>query len=529
MALASVIFLVLAFPAFGQIWSAWIALVPWLELLRAGSARRAWWWSYAIGAGFFLGSMWWLIHVTVVGWLMLCAYLACYFGGFGWCVHRMAQAPLSSLQRPAAIAAAWVALEYARAHVFSGFGWNLLAYSQTSWHPLIQVADLTGAWGVSFVIVFVNVAIAAGLHAMAQRRQQRRRRTARVQGVLPQGAAASTLLLMVLGYGMWRSHHVALGAPIRVAVVQGNIPQEQKWDQAHVRTIMERYEALSRQAASTAPQLIVWPETAVPGYLEMDAGLTDQLLGLVKSVRIPFLVGVPMVRGDPTAWFSTNSAVLIDELGRIQGRYDKIHLVPFGEFIPLEGRLPWLRTVLPPIGDFVRGTQETVFPLTVSRVTIPVSADQPRRTTVNFKRGISALICFEDVFPELARRFVRKGAQLLAVITNDAWFGPTAAAYQHAQASTFRAVELRVPLVRAANTGWSGCVDVTGRWVASVRDPQGRELFVDGTQTCEVRLSPARTLALRWGDWFALACVLGVVAWLSRHRRARRTHRKKAR
>jgi apolipoprotein N-acyltransferase len=499
-----------------------VALVPWLELVRAGRVRAAWWWSYAIGAVFFLGSMWWLIHVTVVGWLILCAYLACYFGVFGWFVHRAAQSPVGPLQRLMLIAAAWVALEYARAHVFSGFGWNLLAYSQTPWHPLIQVADVTGAWGVSFVIVVVNVAIAAGLRAMAQRRPRHKRRTARVHGVMPQLAVASIILLIVLGYGLWRPHHVALGAPIRVAVVQGNIPQEQKWDQAHVTTIMERYEALSRQAASTAPQLIVWPETSVPGYVEADAELTAQLLELVKRIRIPLLVGAPMVRGDPTAWFPTNSAVLIDDLGRIKGRYDKIHLVPFGEFIPLERRLPWLRTLLPPIGDFVSGREHTVFPLSVSRFTMPMpgggGAGAPRQATVNLTRGVSALICFEDVFPELARRFVRKGAQLLVVITNDAWFGPTAAAYQHAQASTFRAVELRVPVARAANTGWSGCIDVTGRWVASVQDPQGRELFVDGTQTCELRLGTVRTLALHWGDWCALVCVLAVVAWLSRHR-----------
>lgn len=502
MALTSASFLILAFPNFHQPWSAWIALVPWFELLRACRARAAWWWSCAIGAVFFLGSMWWLIHVTVVGWLILCAYLALYFGVFGWFVHRVVQSPVGDLQRPLLIAAAWVALEYARSHLLSGFGWNLLAYSQTSWHQLIQIAEITGAWGVSFVIVFINVALAGWLHAMTQHRPQRRRRTARVKGIITQVAAASGVLLIVLGFGMWRPHHMALGATIRVAVVQGNIPQEQKWHQAYATTILEQYEALSRQAASTALQLIVWPETSVPGYLGADAELTDQLLEVVKRVRVPFLVGAPMMRGNPKEWSSTNSAVLIDAMGRIKGRYDKIHLVPFGEFIPFERWLPWLRAILPPIGDFMRGTEYTVFPL----------------TTVNFARGVSALICFEDVFPELARRFVRKGAQLLVVITNDAWFGPTAAAYQHAQASTFRAVELRVPVARAANTGWSGCIDATGRWVAGVHDPQGRELFVDGTQTCELRLGTVRTLALQWGDWFALVCVLGVIIWIGRRR-----------
>jgi apolipoprotein N-acyltransferase len=121
------------------------------------------------------------------------------------------------------------------------------------------------------------------------------------------------------------------------------------------------------------------------------------------------------------------------------------------------------------------------------------------------------LICFEDIFPGIARRFVRQGARLLLVITNDAWFGPTAAAYQHAQASTFRAVELRVPVARAANTGWSGCIDPSGRWLGSVQDAERRELFVAGTHTCEVPLSQAPSVYRRWGDWFALLCLAAMI------------------
>ena len=121
--------------------------------------------------------------------------------------------------------------------------------------------------------------------------------------------------------------------------------------------------------------------------------------------------------------------------------------------------------------------------------------------------SFSVLICFEDVFPELARRFVRHGARLLVVMTNDAWFGPTAAAYQHTQASTFRAIELRVPIVRAANTGWSGCIDSDGRWLASVRNAQGQELFIAGTQTCDVPAGRSSSVYRQWGDWFPWLCL----------------------
>jgi len=133
--------------------------------------------------------------------------------------------------------------------------------------------------------------------------------------------------------------------------------------------------------------------------------------------------------------------------------------------------------------------------------------------TPNSELRFSTLICFEDLFPELARRFVQRGAQLLLVITNDAWFGPTAAAYQHAQASTFRAVELRVPVARAANTGWSGCIDSSGHWIGSVRGAQGTELFIEGTHTCDLPLGPGESVYRRWGDWFAGLCLVVTVLW----------------
>ena len=193
-----------------------------------------------------------------------------------------------------------------------------------------------------------------------------------------------------------------------------------------------------------------------------------------------------VIRDD--AWRMTNSAALINADGEVAARYDKLRLVLFGEFIPFERQLPWLRRVLPPIGDFVPGTEPTLF--------------RPERVP-----PFGVLICFEDTFPDLARTFVRQGATWLATITNDAWFGPTAAAYQHAQASTFRAVELRVPMVRAANTGWSGCIEPPGRWQTSVKDVHGRELFVEGSAVCDVAPRTDGGVYLAFGDWFAWLCL----------------------
>ena len=485
--LSSVALLVASFPSFDQPWCAWVALVPWLLLLRGRRPGPAFGWSWLIGFLFFLGSIWWMVHLrafggpmAIVGWLALCAVLALYFGVFGWALATVGPAWDRFLLFAPAL---WVTLEYARSHLLTGFGWNLLAYSQAPWLPVIQVADLTGAWGVSFVVVLVNAAIADGVQAK------------RAGASL---AVALGIVLVVLGYGLWRLPRLGGPETVRVAVVQGNIPQERKWDEAYRADIVERYAGLTRQAARAAPDLIVWPETSVPGFLGLDEPLTQSLFAVSLAAEVPMLIGAPHARLDGARWQTTNGAALL-QAGAIRQWYDKVHLVPFGEFIPFEGTLPWLREVLPPIGDFIPGHDYTVF---------------------NWPVKFSALICFEDLFPDLARRFVQGGARLLLVITNDAWFGPTAAAYQHAQASTFRAVELRVPVARAANTGWSGCIDASGRWLGSVRDADGAELFVPGTAACDLALPPAadgqagRSAYLRWGDWFAWLCIGLTAAWL---------------
>ncbi|MBI4597754.1 MAG: apolipoprotein N-acyltransferase [Candidatus Omnitrophica bacterium] len=521
--MASAVLLALPCLQLKLFWLAWFALVPWLLLLaQSPQPRVAFWWSWLVGFLFFLGSGWWLIHVTVVGWLLMSAYLALYFGGFGYLVTATHDTRHTTHDKTAlvmgheswvmgrlfVIPAFWVVLEYARSHLLSGFGWNLLGYSQTPWLRLIQFADVTGVWGVSFLIVLVNAAIAemiSGPLWVSRHRQGHRRAP-------PRGSAQWVVVLVAfavtMGYSALRSAQVMVKVsevqPVRVAVVQGNIPQEQKWDEAFVERISQRYESLTAEAAATHPDLIVWPETSVPGYFGGDEELTQRMLRVAKHTQLPLLVGAPvLVRGEH--WLTLrNSAVLLSAAGDILDRYDKLHLVPFGEFIPGERTFPWLRRVLPPIGDFTPGDRYTVF--------------NSQFEIRNSKFPFSTLICFEDIFPSLARRFVRDGARMLVVITNDAWFGPTAAAYQHAQASTFRAVELRVPVVRAANTGWSGCIDATGRWIGSVHDASGRELFVEGTRACEIRQGPANSAYLRFGDWFAFVCIAITLAtfWYNR-------------
>ncbi len=562
LALTSAALLIASFPNFNQPWCAWVALVPWLILLRQARGWVAFRWSWLIGFVFFLGSIWWLVYVTVFGWLMLCAYLALYFGVFGWLVsfacgdtlhvtRDKKNAPVTCHLSPVttlAIPALWTALEYARSHLLSGFGWNLLAYSQAPWLALIQFADVTGAWGVSFLIVMANVGIT---QAISCRTQDSRHKTqpvehkleSQVLSLVSSIGAPAVILALSLIYGFWSlGRSPVTTPPVLVSVVQGNIPQEQKWDEAYTAQILERYAVLTRRAAATDPDLIVWPETSVPGYFGVDEPVTQPVLRLAAEVGHSLLIGAPAPHLGADGYTLTNRASWIDPRGRILDSYDKLHLVPFGEFIPGDRAWPWLRQLLPPIGDFVSGRNYTVFKLgsrlkaqsknaVGSRLqalgkngsSLQPTASNLERSSLqpsafSFQLRFSVLICFEDIFPELARRFVQAGAQLLVVITNDAWFGPTAAAYQHAQASTFRAVELRVPVARAANTGWSGCIDPLGRWTDSVRDERGGELFVAGTVTCALPLDNTPSRYRRWGDWFAWVCVLWGAIWAARRR-----------
>lgn len=474
--------LVAAFPGFNQPWCAWVGLIPWLLLLYRLDGKQAFWWSYAIGAVFFLASIWWLVYVTLLGWVVLCAYLALFFAAFGWVSQRALKHAESPWPPLFLVPAYWVILEYLRSHLLSGFGWNLLGYSQASWLPVIQLADVTGVWGISFVIVFFNQAAALCLEE----------ELSSLERSLIACAAVFLVTAMII-YGTFQitfhAGRIHEARTFRVSVIQGNVPQEDKWNEAFYEDILQRYEALTEKAAQARPDLIVWPETSTPGYLGADEDLTQRIIRLAQRAGVEILAGEPFPKWTSRGMTLVNRATLTDLKGSLDQYYDKLHLVPFGEFIPGDYAFPVLRKILPPIGNFVEGHEETVF---------RGKNDTP----------FSVLICFEDVFPELARNFVRRGAQFLLVITNDAWFGPTAAAYQHAQASTLRAVELRVPVARAANTGWSGCIDSTGRWTGAVSDAGGRELFVEGWHACSLPLESGNSFYVQLGDWFVFACLV---------------------
>ncbi|MFA5100714.1 MAG: apolipoprotein N-acyltransferase, partial [Candidatus Omnitrophota bacterium] len=460
---------------------AWLAFVPFFLALENSSKTQALVSAYISGVVFWLGTVYWLVHVTLAGMLVIVLYLALYWGVFGFVISW--QGVFRRRTSVFFIPAMWVLLEYCRGYALTGFPWSLLAYSQSQTLAVIQFADITGAWGVSFVVMMANAAIYIVLKNIRHGHS----------GMKAPVVVACCLLLCVYLYGVFRLHPPdrvsgAPGGHIKISVVQGNIPQELKWDRYAQDYIIQRYSALSQGAAGDAPDLIVWPEAAVPVILGQGSAYLGSLQEFVNARRVNLLAGAVTSRN--TMFY--NSAVLLQP-GAGAEIYDKIHLVPFGEYIPLRQVFGFLETIVP-IGEAQKGTDYHVF----------------RPDPLNNAPGyaFSALICYEDVFPELSRRMVNKGAQFLVTVTNDAWYQRTAAPYQHFQSSVFRAVENRVWMVRSANTGVSGFIRPDGSVEGLVQDSAGNTIFVGGylTRDIEIRTRP-HTVYTRLGDWFVAAAL----------------------
>ena len=500
----SAILLILSFPDFNFEFLAWVGFVPMFFAIEGKKPFKAFLITYFAGVIFFLGTIYWLIHVTFPGMIAVVLYLALYFGFFGLiCSYYLKEAIgdgkgaryyLLLLTVPSA----WVALELIRSHFITGFGWNLLGYSQSFTLPIIQIADVVGAYGVSFLIVLVNIAVFLTIKEIRKK-----------DYYLKPLMIAFFVIFITLYYGMFRVKNIFTGEKLKVAVVQGNIPQVKKWDPSFREGILKKYESLTREAAGQNPELVIWPETSVPGFLESDPELLARVTKLAKEVKTPILVGAPREDTEKKDAYY-NSAILINEEGGIIGRYDKSHLVPFGEYVPLKFLFAFVENFAPsPIGDFTAGKDYTVLNFFIKKT---IKTENESRHIIK-KIKFSSLICFEDIFPDLARKFVKRDANFLVNITNDAWFHKTGAAYQHAQSSIFRAVENRVNVVRSANTGVSCFIDQKGEIVDKVVSA-GESIFVDGFKMHEITLARTRTFYTLHGDLFAYICVFIALAYL---------------
>jgi apolipoprotein N-acyltransferase len=500
LAVFSGLLLTAAFPPGNLSWAAWIAFIPLLMSLEGVSGRQAFTLGLAFGLAHNLTLVYWVVFVmehygnlpvpVSLGILVLFAvYLAVFPALFSF-FFSLFRGPFTSFQA----AGLWVALEFVRANALTGFPWCLVAHTQYLHLPVIQIADLVGAYGISFLILLTN----ATVYRLIFRQNSRKIRT----------EATATLLLVVLtfAYGYYRlSEQRTPSGSIKVALVQGNIDQSIKWNPSNQAGTIQIYRNLTLSSRPLAPDLVVWPETAVPLFFQEGGKLAQEVLATAEEIHAYLIFGSPAYGLEGKSIHYYNRAYLVSPQGKVIEYYDKIHLVPFGEYVPLQRYLPFIHRLVVSAGDFRSGQKS-----------MPLSFPKA-------KAGI--LICFESIFPELGRAMTKNGAQLLVNITNDAWYGMTSAPYQHFSMAVFRAVENRRPLVRAANTGFSAFIDRHGK-ITQVSD-----LFTKAMLCREVALGgPSLTVYTRYGDFFALSLLvltliqIGYVLYYSRtknHRRVR--------
>ncbi len=464
-----------------------------MALASSGSTRRAFLLGLTTGLVFFTGTLYWLTLVmTVYGdlpvWIAamlsgaLIAYLALFPALFAVVMRRAISA--FGARALAAAPLVWVATELGRTHVLTGFPWVLLGYSQAEVLPIAQLASLFGVYGVSALVVAVSAAAANVVVAEAGER-------------LRPAVVVAGLLLVVGAWGSRRAETAEwtrAGEPVRVGLVQGNVDQGEKWDPARAALIFSNYLEMTRQAIAGGTQFIVWPESSTPFHFEepRDRADADRLRALARQARVSILVGSTQIeRGVPLKYF--NSAFLVREDGSTGGVYRKMHLVPFGEYVPFKRLLFFASPLVEAVSDFSEGDRP---------VLLPVGGHL-----------ISTSICYEIVYPHLVRQFVTGGSELLTTITNDAWFGRTSAPYQHFAQASMRAIEAGRYLVRSANTGISGIVDPYGRVLD--RTPIYQPAVVVG----EARFLRTTTVYTRIGDAFAYASVAATLALVVLSRR----------
>ena len=497
----------MSFPKYGHPAIAWIALVPLLIALSGravpsvldGRNRtdrpsgqpplRAFRLGLAAGLVYFIGTIYWTstvvgtygqlaTPVAVFAMLLLAAYLALYPA-----VAALATSLL--IARAGAVGlffapAAWVATEFLRGFLFGGFPWVPLGNTQVTVLPVAQLASLLGVYGLSALVAFVNAGLAYALLTTGQRR---------IRAV----AAVAVVLVAIAGWGTRRiadGSHTREGTPIRVGLVQGNIEQELKWRPDQARRIFTTYIAMTRDVVRRGAQYVIWPESSTPFTFESHPEGERAMRDLAREVHVPILFGSDqaLIGAGGAVDRHYNAAFQLAPDGMTSAVYRKIHLVPFGEFVPMADVL----TFFPPLVQTLAGFAP--FTPGDSMIMLPVGGHRA-----------STAICYEVVYPSLVREAVTGGSELLTTITNDAWYGHSSAPYQHFAMAAMRAIEHGRYMARAANTGISGVVDPYGRAVAR------SAIFEQVGLVEEVRFLTGRTVYTAIGDVVAYVSMAIIV------------------
>ena len=472
--------LALSFPRYGHPAVAFVALVPLLvalsgwsgrdNLLPGVSTRRGFMLGLLAGFVQFAGTVYWtgatvstfggippIVAVLVAGLLAL--YMAAYVALFGAITAIL-------IRRFSVIGlwlapAAWVTLEYLRGILVGGFPWIPLGNTMVTMLPIAQLASLAGVYGLSVLVALLNTGFALGAISSGRRRTM----------------AIGSTLLVILAVSIWggirlRSNTLTNGTPIKVGLIQANIAQVDKWNPARAGMILDRYLQLSRQAVDHGAQFLLWPESSTPFLFDQDP-TGNVVRQMVRDLRTPLLLGSDEVEaGDPDQWY--NAAFMLDTAGATAAVYRKMHLVPFGEYVPFQRLLFFVGPLVEAVSAFSRGTRVTMLPVEGHMV--------------------STAICYEVTYPSQAREAVRNGSEMLTTITNDAWYGESSAPFQHFDMAVMRAIEQGRYLVRSANTGISGIVDPYGRVLIRTN------LFETVAVVGEARFVQARTVYATIGD-----------------------------
>ena len=506
----SSVLLVVSFPSWDKAYFAWVALVPLFVALAGRGPLGGFLLSYVFGMLFLPGIFHWILQISYYRWyhhVLLAVYFGAYLGlfglGFSFILKRMGKS--------AALGAApflWVALEYVRGNFFFlALPWGLIGHTQYRHTALIQMAALFGTYSISFLIVLVNAALTSAVFIglpYLKRQIDRAHGAAFTKTDLALMSSATLGIAGALLYGSIVAGNPATGKAISVAVVQGNIEQAKKWDPRYADEILQVYADLTLQASTDQPDLIIWPETAAPGSISLDPDIHDRLNGLVEKTAIPLVLGSARHQKFQDSGCKSlrplNSAfLLLPGVEKIElQQYDKIKLFPFGEYLPQKNIIPWQWIHVSSLSEYVPGTQYTVFRVASHRF------------------GVT--ICWENIFPNFVRQFVKRGAQFIVNITNEARFGKTAAPYQLAAISVFRAVENRIFMIRCANTGVSCIIDPCGRIIPQLKNAQGQDLFVRGILNGTIIPTESKTFYTRNGDLapilaIAVSLIFIFIAW----------------
>ncbi|MDH7602464.1 MAG: apolipoprotein N-acyltransferase [Armatimonadota bacterium] len=486
LAIASGLLMAMALPKPGWWVASWFGLTPLFIAARKATPKKAAFIGFLCGFVYFATICRWLVIFGYLPWVLVSAKEALWLALFLAATCPFLREPLRS-RRYLAVPAAWTATQWFRVFGPLGFTWGSFAHTQANVLPLIQLSALTGPWGIDFVVCAVNVAL-ADLVLFLQHEKCKR-----MEYVPLVAVAAMVLVVCVYGRFLLDENAIHSNRLVKVAVVQASLTHDVNPEPEYVVEAYEKYAAMTRTAAADKPDLVLWPETTIVDCITADTW--EPLLGsLARELNINLVVGGYDLSSDPQGR-NYNAAHFFDRSGRRIGVYRKVHLVPYGEYVPFRKQMPWLKRYGIREIDVLPGKTHNVITTDVGKV--------------------GTVICFESLFPAVTSQEVRRGANLLIILTNDAWFKRTQAAQQHLMMAQLRAVETHRFVVRAAATGISAIIDPKGHICSQMG------LFERGIVRGTVANLDATTPYVKYGDWFAYACLGALIVSVAFRRRIR--------